>query len=580
MKFYNTIFIMVPFTSIKIPLWEILFSLCILSTLVFSTQAQTEGFTFSKTIGNHMLLQADAPTTALWGYYTPEASITVSIVGNTNNPSPSTINITVDNTGIWRAVFPSLQSTANPFNITFTDTTYQTQLGVLYDIVVGQNILCSGQSNMQLSLSMALNATEEIANINQYAPYIRVLYVGGNDQPFPQQDITGDLTIPWSRADNSTMGAASWNGFSATCWFYGRDLFNTLLALDPTNPVPVGLVESCVGGTSIRDWSPIEALAMCNQPYNSPIPYGPGPYEHSELYNGMIAPFGTGPMNFATVVWDQAESDSFPQTPIGYYSCATVAQITTWRKLLFNNAPVPWLFIHLQPYTGSGPCCLEDLRAMQLTALVLPNVGYATAIDLGDPSSPYGNVHFRDKQTIAARLVTTAQAIVYPDLFRYTINYPPPQFLTQYAYYNTSNNQSIITVAFSKGIDGNITLLSSPLNPCPNIVNSSNCTAFEILGSDGNAYPAIVSFTGQFPNGTYTQVSLILTAFLPPTVYGVGSAYAHSMWPNIYLYGTDNLPILPWHQALTLPGQPSYPPSDLFTNPSQSINIVMNGNSR
>lgn len=511
-----------------------------------------------------MVIQRNTPTTAFWGYYSPGSVITVTMIGNTNPPPSPSINITTDTTtGIWRAIYPAMVANINPFNLTFTDATSGTLLGQLQDIVTGDVILCSGQSNMQLSISMALNATEEIAAIDAYGPYIRVMYVGGNDQPFPTVDLTGGLAIPWSRANSASMGASSWGGFSATCWFYGRDLYNTLTMVNPSSPVPIGLVESCVGGTAIRNWSPFEALAMCDQPYNSPIPYGPAPYEHAELYNGMIAAFGTGPTNFATIVWDQAESDSFPQTPIGYYGCATVAQITHWRKLLFNNSPVPWLFIHLQPYTGSGPCCLEDLRANQLPALNLPNVGYATALDLGDPGSPYGNVHFQDKQTIAARLVKTAQTIVYSELFSNALVYPPSQFLTQYAYYNTTNNQSIIEIVFTKGIDGNITLLSTPLNPCPSTVNTSNCTDFQILGSDGSLYPANVTYTGVNPNGTYTQSTLVLTAFLPPTIYGAGSAYAYSMWPSVLLYGTDNLPILPWKQALMLPGQPSNPPGSL-----------------
>lgn len=69
----------------------------------------------------------------------------------------------------------------------------------------------------------------------------------------------------------------------------------------------------------------------------------------SLCWSRAVAPFGTGPTAFKAVVWDQAESDSFPQasridrgyncrimpwflplslqTPLGYYGCATVAQV-------------------------------------------------------------------------------------------------------------------------------------------------------------------------------------------------------------------------------------------------------------
>lgn len=45
----------------------------------------------------------------------------------------------------------------------------------------------------------------------------------------------------------------------------------------------------------------------------------------------------------------------------------------------------------------------------------LRNVFMAVAMDLGDPDSPYGSVHPRDKQDVAARLVLSAKAVAYND---------------------------------------------------------------------------------------------------------------------------------------------------------------------
>jgi len=46
---------------------------------------------------------------------------------------------------------------------------------------------------------------------------------------------------------------------------------------------------------------------------------------------------------------------------------------------------------------GTG---LPDTRLAQVAALNLPNVGFATAIDLGDLGSPQGDIHPRDKQGV------------------------------------------------------------------------------------------------------------------------------------------------------------------------------------
>ena len=39
----------------------------------------------------------------------------------------------------------------------------------------------------------------------------------------------------------------------------------------------------------------------------------------------------------------------------------------------------------------------------------------AVAIDLGDPTSPYGSVHPRDKSDVGLRLSIGARAVVYKD---------------------------------------------------------------------------------------------------------------------------------------------------------------------
>ncbi len=453
--------------------------------------------------------------------------------------------------GLWRAVLPSLSVQATPFNITFADASIGTLLATISDVLVGDVVFASGQSNQQLSLSMALNATAEIAALDAFGPMVRVLYVAGDGQAEPQTDLPAAPSIPWSRAAAATMGGQSWGGFSATAWFTARDLF---LSLGGT--VPVGVVEAAVGGTAIRCWSSVGALAACPTPYNSPVPYGTGPYAHSVLYNGLVAPFTTGPTPIKLVVWDQAESDSFPQTPVGYYDCATVAQISSWRAA-FKQPLLPWLFIHLQPYTGSGPCCLENLRASQLTAMLLPAVGVASAIDLGDPGSPYGNVHFRDKQTISSRLVAAAQVVAYGGGPAASA-YPPPSFLTQTSYLTGATSSVVVTFSLGGG-SSTVSLLPASAVSCPAGLglNASNCTDFLLLGSDGASYP--VNASALLPPSSSSPgqpQQLILNGTLPEGVYAVGSSYAFCEWPLARLFGDGNLPMLPWRQALTMAGAP------------------------
>jgi sialate O-acetylesterase len=504
--------------------------------------------TLSASVGSHMVLQRDAPSTSLWGTAAPGAVVTATLSpsGGAFPSSPA------DADGVWRVPLPARPASLIPSNITFS-AAGEAPI-VITDVLWGDVLLCHGQSNLQLSLAMALNASAEINATAAFGAGIRVLLLGGSADA-PQRDV--GLARAWARASPAAMGQASWAGFSAQCWFTGRALFAAL-----GGTVPVGLIEAAVGGTAIRQWSSTGALAACPQPYTSPVPYGTAPYAHSTLFNGMVAGLGTGPTALRAVVHNQAESDSFPQTPIGYYSCAAVAQIASYRALLRAPA-LPWVFVHLQPYTGAGPCCLEDLRGQQTTALALPAVGYASAVDLGDVDSPWGNVHFRDKQTSGARAAAALLALAYdaaqapPGLA-----YPPPQFFSQTAFFDNATGTASIDVVFAAAGGaapgaGELVLLANASVDCPASIAAENCTAFEVIGSDGNLYAAA---SAALAGGTLT-----VTAQLPHGVYGAGTASAWSMWPRVLLYfgngpgganDSASLPVLPWRQALMLGGPP------------------------
>ena len=199
---------------------------------------------------------------------------------------------------------------------------------------------------------------------------------------------------------------------------------------------------------------------------------------------------------------------------------------------------------------------------------MLPNVGVASAVDLGDPDSPWGDVHFRNKQAAGARAAAAIAVIANypPGATKGLAAYPPPSFLSQNAFFDNSTKTATMRVTLAGGdAASSLVLLPNASVSCPSGTPPSNCTCFEVLGSDGGSYEAtsvsIDSTTGE----------LVISAVLPATggVYGVGTAYAWSMWPRILIYGggaggvkdPQSLPILPWRQALTIGAMPSPPPT-------------------
>ena len=107
------------------------------------------------------------------------------------------------------------------------------------DVLVGDVWLCSGQSNMELPVSRSLNAAREIAGAANDS--IRVLSVAHANSPTPlkhfQRRSPGRL--PRTRG--------TFADFSAACYYFARELQKSV-------PVPMGLIHSSFGGSSIEPW--------------------------------------------------------------------------------------------------------------------------------------------------------------------------------------------------------------------------------------------------------------------------------------------------------------------------------------
>jgi len=111
------------------------------------------------------------------------------------------------------------------------------------DVLVGDVWVCSGQSNMAMSVRSSADADREIAAAAY--PRIRLFRVPAN----PAREPVGfDSEADWEVCSPETAA-----GFSAVGYFFGREI-------QPAAGVPVGLVLSSVGGTPAEAWTRFEAL--------------------------------------------------------------------------------------------------------------------------------------------------------------------------------------------------------------------------------------------------------------------------------------------------------------------------------
>ena len=125
----------------------------------------------------------------------------------------------------------------------------------LRDVLFGDVWICSGQSNMQMTVIDIFNSTEEIANAGKY-PKIRVFTAALIPSATPVEELLG-IVENWSVASPASIGGPSYGYMSAVCWLYGRMIHEAL------GGRPIGLIATSWGGTAIEVWMPPKALQEC-----------------------------------------------------------------------------------------------------------------------------------------------------------------------------------------------------------------------------------------------------------------------------------------------------------------------------
>jgi len=307
------------------------------------------------------------------------------------------------------------------------------------------------------------------------------------------------------------------------------------------------LISSNWGGTFIQAWSSPDALAKCaharkyeveeieGQYQTTPkIGDGPNPNQYSALWNAMIVPFLRTTIKGA--LWYQGENNAGDPAD---YTCQFPAMIADWRAKFVQQNNFPFFFVQLAPWTSDGGESIAETRYAQLTALTLPNVGFGTAVDLGDWNSTSGNIHPMDKQTVGKRLFAAAKNIAYGDT---TSVWLGP--ITTSANATSAGPDVQVVVSFEDStLNGGLVLLPEPV--CPPI-NQTYCSWYHILLSDNNWYRATAEV--RTIDGSTKLVLQVLNVFTG--LQAVTVTYAWSAWPMCNLYNGAGVPAVPFKYDL------------------------------
>jgi sialate O-acetylesterase len=236
-----------------------------------------------------MVLQAAPQQSIVWGFApTIAPKVSVCISGGTCVDAVLTPGPVGSNSSIFTAKLAAVSPTATAFNVSAvaSSPTAADQTIWLRDVVFGDVFVCSGQSNLDFALPMAFNATAEGEIANGY-PDIRLFTVqkceGGSPhhcqytrgQPaleFLNASFIGQQWVraskesvygrsPWTAADyggweSKIAQTVGGKGFSAVCWFFGRELYKR-------RKYPIGLIWSSIGGSPDEWWMPPAAFEAC-----------------------------------------------------------------------------------------------------------------------------------------------------------------------------------------------------------------------------------------------------------------------------------------------------------------------------
>ena len=107
-----------------------------------------------KVFGSHMVLQRGRKL-PVWGWAGAGENVTVKLTGKELDIKAET---TVDGGGRWKLELPVLEA-GGPYVMTVLGSSTAT----FTNVMVGEVWLCSGQSNMEWTVSRSLNPQEEIA---------------------------------------------------------------------------------------------------------------------------------------------------------------------------------------------------------------------------------------------------------------------------------------------------------------------------------------------------------------------------------------------------------------------------------
>lgn len=389
--------------------------------------------------GDHMVLQRNKPV-PVWGWC-KDAGQQVTVAFNGQNKT-----VKANQDGRWEVTFTPMKA-GGPYVLQLNDRP------AIYDVMLGDVWLCSGQSNMEMGvdkLSGIWGHAPEVVEAADF-PLIRLWAASKQFSLQPmhayvnrQNTYMAENEVVWNPCTPDTIIRGGWGGFSALGYFFGREIL-------VDQKVAIGLMQIAHGGTAIESWMSTEALNKISRDRwlipplaqmaidkvkMTPLPALPegvnnptAAYaeaisvingEPQEVYNYANACFNSlispiFPFAFCGVLWNQGEHNGNDR----FYEEKLKNLIADWRMKL-QDPKLPFIITQLCNWDTHETMHFQWTREAQLkVSQTVPNTALAVTIDLADTpkDSTYGpgEIHPRNKQEVGHRNALAARALVYKE---------------------------------------------------------------------------------------------------------------------------------------------------------------------
>ncbi len=329
---------------------------------------------------DNMVIQQQSDA-AIWGYATPKSTVEISA-----SWGGSTASAKADKDGRWNTTIATPEA-GGPYTITVSDGEPLT----IENVLVGEVWLCSGQSNMKMTMSSTRlpveGSIDYILGAKKCTP-IRVCDITNATA----NELQEQCKLKW--LEHTPTGVAN---SSATAYFFASYLNRVL-------DVPVGVIVAAWGGTTIQAWMDEPTLKKYDKEVSLAHLKGganslPKHKRGAVLFNAMIAPI-VG-YNIKGMLWYQGESNALEAE---LYSRLLPDYIAMMRSR-WGMAEMPFYAVQVAPfdyttiwdspeYTGAL------IREAQVKAMAqIPNSALIPLLDLGVED----NIHPAMKREVGER---------------------------------------------------------------------------------------------------------------------------------------------------------------------------------